>query len=484
MLLRLLLLQLLLLCLLLRPLLLLFGCCVCCSCCCCCCYACCCCCCIFCCSGAPGRSSLPPPFRLLPVASRCQLQQLYPPRVDPWGLLGAPSLGPPGAPGAPRGAPLRAEEAQELLADYFSVPRVLAVGDIFAVPRGPLTYGAPCCTAGCSRGAPQYPGGPPAGCPCCLSLHELEHAEAFGLGAPRCALLSSRVLCKASKNPDLGPLFVWGPQGPPGAPAAQQHGAAAATWGAPEGAPRAPADPRGAPLSPPQLTQRLGRGAPCSKRGAPLCHWGPSDPVFGCGGAEALHQVAMVFRVAALDGPGAPQGPPLGAPKGAPEGAPKGAPKGAPEGAPKGAPKGAPEGAPKGAPKGAPEGAPKGASEGSPKGAPQGAPLLGAPAGAPRGAPGGPSLRAPPEGPPGGPPTAPQCRVVVKGGTDLLLQEAPGRGAPPPYMMFHVLRRGPLPVLPSLRGPLDRLLRYAVTRLRLAAAAGDRGSALLCGADG
>ncbi|CDJ41129.1 hypothetical protein, conserved, partial [Eimeria tenella] len=385
----------------------------------------------------PGRSSLPLPFRLLPVASRCQLQQLYPPRVDPWGLLGAPSLG---SPGGPRGAPLRAEEAQELLADYFSVPRVLAVGDIFAVPRGPLTYGAPCCTSGCSKGAPQYPGGPPAGCPCCLSLHEVEHAEAFGLGAPRCAFLSSRVLCKASKNPDLGPLFVWGPRGPPGAPAAQQDGAAAATWGAPERPPRGPAAPGGAPLSPPQLTQRLGRGGPCSNRGPPLCHWGPSDPVFGCGGAESLHQVAMVFRVAALEGLGGPQGPPLGAPKGAPQGAPLGAPAGASS--------------------------------------------LGAPAGAPGGAPRGPSLGGPPEGPPGGPPSPFQCRVVVKGGTDLLLQEAPGRGAPPPYMMFHVLRRGPLPVLPSLRGPLDRLLRYAVTRLRLAAAAGDRGSALLCGAEG
>ncbi|CDJ56345.1 hypothetical protein, conserved, partial [Eimeria maxima] len=348
-------------------------------------------------------SSLPPPFRGLPIARRCQLQQLYPPNIDTWAPLGAPNGGGPLYPSSS----LEAKgDTQDVLVDFFCVPRLLSLGDTFAVLKVPYRYGAPSAGCPCSgggpqealpegapkvdpQGAPNRSGGPvgaPANCPCCLSLHEVEHAERYGQGGPRCMRLRSRLLLKENRCPSWGPLFVEGPIGapsvsngptelgdPPQGDPRDNGEEPRKEGGAAEGHEGAPSPSKRLLQRPP--TQRVLERSPCfsrgAPRGAPLCHWGPADAVFGWGAAETLHDVAFVFRVSLLETNQDPTGGPPG--------------------------------------------------EGGPPGAPQGGR------------------------------NTPLCAVVVRDGTDLLLQEAPIRGAPPPFLV----------------SPL--------------AARGDRGSLLLCG---
>ena len=165
------------------------------------------------------------------------------------------------------------------------------------------------------------------------------------MGASRCAQLASKVLFKEGFDPSWGPLFC---EGPPELPEGQPDAAATQDQEAPEaagGPPGAPPSPHAtdavAAVGPPTLRRR--RGSVSCAAGAPSCHWRQAAPVFGCGAGEAVYQVALLFRVTALEGPRGPFGESQGA----------------------------------------------------------------------RGAPG--------------------SAVVVRGGTELLLQEAPARGAPPPF---------------------------------------------------
>lgn len=263
-----------------------------------------------------GPALLPPAFRCLPLASSCQVQQLFAPSKDSWGLSGAPQ-------GAPLGGP-RADETAELLSDYFSVPRLLSVGDVIAVPLKAFRYAAPICGGPCNGALPGAPLGPagghqgglPAGCTCCVSLHELEHAEDFGVGGPRCELLGATVLCGEEAHIAWGPLFTEGPsvacdrqQGSPGS--VQGGGGPPDPGGGPQRAPGSSRSAAGGGLEGLTLLRR--QGAPPCCGGAPCCHWGAEDAVYGCGHREELHEIAAVFRITALEGP---WGPPAGAPNG------------------------------------------------------------------------------------------------------------------------------------------------------------------------
>ncbi|KAL8270337.1 hypothetical protein Esti_005724 [Eimeria stiedai] len=265
---------------------------------------------------------VPSAFRCLPLAARCQVQQLSPPQADSWGPLGGP-----------QGPPPTLEEADELLNDYFCVPRLVFAGDIFGILKKPFRYGAPCCGAPCNGsplGAPHEGAkGAPRGCPCCVSLHEIEHAEAFGVGPSRCEHLASRVLFKGGSNHPWGPLFCEGPskpaEGGPHAAAPQGSGASSSANSAGGGAlVPGKAGMVEAEVEAPSVLRRGGPSASCMG-GGPCCHWSFEDGVYGCGHVEDLSKVAVLFRVTALEG--APsQGAP-GAPKhskGAPGGEPFG----------------------------------------------------------------------------------------------------------------------------------------------------------------
>ncbi|KAL8453549.1 hypothetical protein Emag_001768 [Eimeria magna] len=263
-------------------------------------------------SGGPPKQlndpadPVPLAFRGLPRAARCQVQQLSPPQADSWGPFGGP-----------QGAPSTIEEADELLNDYFCVPRLVSVGDIFAILKRPFRYGAPCCGGPCN-GTPveaSHEGakGASRGCPCCVSLHEIEHAEAFGVGPSRCEQLASRVLFKGGSNRPWGPLFCEGAPRPvdggPHAAAPQGLGASSSTNDA-EGAPLVPGKARmmEAEMEPPSVMRRGGPLASCIGGGGPCCHWTFEDVVYGCGHVEDLSNVAVLFRVTALEGP--PWAPP------------------------------------------------------------------------------------------------------------------------------------------------------------------------------
>ncbi|KAL8426632.1 hypothetical protein Efla_005889 [Eimeria flavescens] len=323
--------------------------------------------------SADPSGSLPSAFRLLPRASRCRVQQLSPPRADSWGPAGAPE-----------GASYL-HEAHELLNDYFAVPRLLSPGDVFAVPMRPFRYGAPCCGAPCN-GNPCRGGGPgggledppqgaPKGCPCCLSLHEVEHAEAFGVGPPRCEQLASRVLFRGGAAKAWGPLFSEEPPTTP--PVGEPPDAEPPQGRRGPSPPGSPADGPAADEGPPLTVRRRWAPSACWGRGAPCCHWRLEDQVYGCGHAEALHEVAMLFRVTSLEG--TPSGGSLPHPQDASRGPPAG------------------------------EGGPEACS----------------------------------------------FSLVVRGGTELMLQEAPGPGSSIPFGIFFVLRRPPLPLLPSLQKPFS-----------------------------
>ncbi|KAL8431732.1 hypothetical protein ACSSS7_005058 [Eimeria intestinalis] len=345
-------------------------------------------------SGGPPKhlndDPVPPPFRCLPRAARCQVQQLSPPHADSWG----PVVG-------HLGAPATVEEADELLNDYFSVPRLVSVGDVFAIVRRPFRYGAPCCEAPCNGGPSEAPHegtkGPSKGCPCCVSLHEIEHAEAFGLGPSRCEHLASRVLFKVGSNHPWGPLFCEGPRNPGGgganAAAPQGPSAQGSANGADGGLHiSGKAGMMEAEVGAPTGVRREGP-APSCMGGGPCCHWSLEDGVYGCGYVEDLSKVAVLFRVTALEGP--PEGPPNSR-------------------------------------------------------------VLG-------------GLR-----------REPLFGLVFRGSTELMLQEAPGWGPSLPFGIHFVLRRPPLPLLPSLQSPFTRLIRFVLNRLEASASGRGRGSVLLC----
>ncbi|XP_026192903.1 uncharacterized protein LOC113147233 [Cyclospora cayetanensis] len=245
--------------------------------------------------------ALPEAFRRLPMASHCQLQQLAAPPNDSWNLLGASLGGPPEGQASP-------QEIHELLNDFFCVPRLLTVGDVFGVLRKPYRYGAPCCRAPCNAGAPAGTRPFSGGCPCCLSLHEIEHAEAFGLGPFRCERLASKVLFEAGTSVNGGPLFCVcaseASERPLGTEEAQGKGQTDSSRNSP-GGPSAPHEPspEEAKAGAPTLRRRRRAFGCRGGKGGPLCHWEAADPLFGCGCGETLHQVAVLFRVAALEGP-------------------------------------------------------------------------------------------------------------------------------------------------------------------------------------